>query len=135
MGSKFLVIANAVEAAGNEGGLTDPGTATIDDNVFALTGGGYVVVSATGGNPYLDDLSGGPGGLGVCTDLSGSNQCDPSSDDDVTSGESLTLTFYTDGTLSTLMVVTKADILFHNGNHGTTFAGEVEISIDGGAST
>lgn len=78
---------------------------------------------------YLDDLSGGqPAGLGVCKSLSNSAQCTPSSDDNVTYNEALTLNFSQDVTLS--------NIVFRNGNHGTTFTagdGLLDISVDNGA--
>lgn len=44
---------------------------------------------------YLDGpFKGNPAGLGVCQKLTMDNQCDPSSDDNVTSGEVLKLSFF-----------------------------------------
>lgn len=103
------------------------------DNVFEIVGG-YLVVTATGGNPYLDATSGGPGGLGVCTTIV-DTQCVPGDDDNVSAGETVTLTFYSDAALTIFMTVDIHQILFRNASHGTTFAGEVEIKIDGGSST
>ena len=103
------------------------------DNVFEIVGG-FLVVTATGGNPYLDATSGGPGGLGVCTTIV-ATQCVPGDDDNVSAGETVTLTFYSDAALTIFMTVDIHHILFRNASHGTTFSGEVEIKIDGGAST
>jgi hypothetical protein len=75
---------------------------------------------------YLDSWSGGPGGLGVCADLSG-DQCNPSSDDNITFGESLILVFS--------QAVTIDQITFNNGDHDQNFSGDFELSIDGGATT
>lgn len=53
----------------------------------AFTGGVTVTLSSNY-NPYFDS---GNAGLGVCKVLTGNNQCDPASDDNVTRGESLTV--------------------------------------------
>lgn len=59
---------------------------------------------------YLDDLSGGPGGLGVCsTGITATGQCVIRSDDNVTSGESVTLAF--SASLSSF------EFVFNDGNH------------------
>lgn len=82
-------------------------------------------VSVSGTTPtgvaWLDGPSGGPAGLGVCQ----TGDCNGSSDDNVTVGESVTLTLNT--------VAKVGDIYFRNGGHGTTFAddAQVEITIDG----
>lgn len=57
---------------------------------------GGISVDATGtynGGAAFAYLDSGNAGMGVCKVINGSNQCDPSSDDNVTSGESLILTF------------------------------------------
>jgi len=72
---------------------------------------------------YLDAPSGGPGGLGVCQSLSSSNQCVPNSDDNVTQNETLKLVFDTEVTLN--------DLVLHNGDHGTLFAGDFHLKVDG----
>ena len=75
---------------------------------------------------YLDSYSGGkPGGLGVCQDIDANLQCVPSSDDNVTQGESLTLLFDQE--------VFIDQIVFRNGDHGTSFAGVFDLDIDSGA--
>ncbi len=76
------------EAAGNERGVVDGTTINFD--------GVDVSFSALNGFAYFDDVSGGPGGLGVCQTLDVNDQCDPSSDDNITITESVTLTL--DGT-------------------------------------
>lgn len=111
------------EAAGNERGIASGTTLTID--------GLDVTFSANlGYSPYFDDLSGGrPGGLGVCKVLTGSAQCNPSSDDNITSGEWVTLGFLTP--------VTFADLVFFDSDH-FSLAGSsktLEIGTNGGALT
>lgn len=72
---------------------------------------------------YLDS---GNAGLGVCKVLS-STQCLPSSDDNVTPDEKLVLHFD--------QMVELEQVVFRNGKHGTSFAGdaEFELKIDSGA--
>jgi len=72
---------------------------------------------------YLDDASSGPGGPGVCQQLDGSAQCDPSSDDNITLGEVLVLTFSQE--------VSIAEILFSNGGHEDLYGGDFGLAIDG----
>ncbi len=73
------------EAAGNERGVVDGTTITFD---------GLDVEFNSSHFAYFDDLSGGkPAGLGVCKVLTGSDQCSPSNDDNITAGESVTLSF------------------------------------------
>lgn len=84
------------EAAGNEGGATSivfgPDA---DGHIVTATGydwGTHATYAAAGTdvyNAYLDDVSGGPGGLGVCKELDGSSQCKTPSDDNVTDDEAL----------------------------------------------
>lgn len=109
------------EAAGNERGIASGTTLTID---------GLDVTFSSNFNPYFDDLSGGrPGGLGVCKVLTGSNQCDPSSDDNITSGEEVTLGFLTP--------VTFSDLVFFDSDH-FSLAGStqtLQIGTNGGALT
>ncbi len=105
-------------AAGNEGAFT---SATED----GITVDGF---STTGGTAYLDDVSGGPAGLGVCTVFTGGGTigvCDPASDDNVTAGEVLVLTFD--------QVVVLGDTLFRTATHTTTFGpgALIDITVDG----
>lgn len=60
----------------------------------ANTGGIPITFSATGGFAYFDGLSSGrPAGLGVCGALTSAQQCNPSSDDNITTGEAVTISF------------------------------------------
>ncbi len=71
-------------AIGNEG--------SIEGQYIDL--GGLGVTATSSHHAYLDDYSGGrPAGLGVCQVLSVSGNCSPSSDDNITTGEWVTLTF------------------------------------------
>ena len=80
-------------------------------------GGINVNATANGTNfAYLDKFS---AGLGVCKILDGSGFCDPSDDDNIQSGEELTLTF--DRTL------TLTALLFKNAVH-ELFSGTVLIN-------
>ncbi|HHH45249.1 MAG TPA: VPLPA-CTERM sorting domain-containing protein [Gammaproteobacteria bacterium] len=83
--------------------------------------------SADGKTPYFAYLDSGNAGLGVCKALTASNQCTPSSDDNVTFNELLRLDFN--------RTVTLSEILFVNGSHGTTFSGTFDLVIDGGPQT
>ncbi len=64
-------------------------------------------------------------GLGVCKDLSDTNQCAPSSDDNVTIGETLTLLFDQTVSIDSLTLA--------NGDHYATFAdgAKFSLTIDG----
>jgi len=95
---------------------------------FVLTVDGITLTASAlnGDYAYLDSFyNGNPGGLGVCGTLTGSAQCDPSSDDNVTFGETLFLSFDQPVTIDTTVM--------RNGTHGTSFTGNFELSIDGGA--
>jgi hypothetical protein len=83
--------------------------------------------SVVSGQNYYAYLDSGNAGLGVCQVLVAANQCAPSSDDNVTTNESLLLTFN--------QVVTIDTTTFVNGNHGTTFSEYFTLSIDGNAAT
>lgn len=76
------------EAAGNERGLVN-GTALDFDGLS-------VTFNALTNSAYLDDKSSGKdGGLGVCKILNANDQCNPSNDDNLASGEMVELTFGT----------------------------------------
>ncbi len=122
-------VANAVtldfvaEASGNERGIAD-GT-VIDFSGLDVTFSASVV---GGGSAfaYFDDLSGGkPAGLGVCKVLTGSDQCNPGSDDNVTAGEAVTLGFDS--------VVTFSATSFWNADHvGVGLTNTLLIGLNGG---
>lgn len=96
-------------------------------NMLTLTGDGFTldITGTKNGNAayaYLDSVSGGKdAGLGVCGVISGAtgerpnnknNLCNPSDDDNVTSGEALHLRF------STAVII---DTLWFNDNHDSDF--------------
>ena len=107
----------AAEAAGNERGVADGTTLSIS--------GLDVTFTATGGSAYFDDVSGGrDGGLGVCTTLTASAQCNPSSDDNISANEAVFLTFANSGFIDSG--------LFRDADH-YLFNGFFEYSLNGGA--
>jgi hypothetical protein len=77
-------------------------------------------VSPVAAFAYLDA---GNAGLGVCKNLNGSAQCNPSSDDNALQDEALKLTFD--------QAVRVTDVEFVNGDHGTSFTGTYELIVDG----
>ena len=103
---------------------------------------GTVANQSTGPYAYLDGRSGGFGaGIGVCQNITGSNQCNPNGDDNVTGNdptEILSLSFNQD------VQITKA--FFRDRDHKTAFPVEVgtgiplgpakiDFSVNGGAAT
>ena len=108
------------EAAGNERG--------VEDGTIINFEGHDVEFSATDGFAYFDDLSGGlPAGLGVCGELTDSDQCTPSSDDNITTGETVTLDFFDTYTISGL--------IFYDASHvslNTNIVDTLLIAINGG---
>jgi hypothetical protein len=110
------------EAAGNEHGAAS--IIVNDVSGLSVTATGFDTSTGAAYFAYLDDLSGGPGGLGVCQNLS-VDQCDPSSDDNVTFGESLKLVFNQE--------VTIDQITFNNGDHKQIFSGDFDLTINGGS--
>ncbi|MFQ5642428.1 MAG: VPLPA-CTERM sorting domain-containing protein [Thiogranum sp.] len=83
--------------------------------------------SADGTAPYFAYLDSGNAGLGVCKVLGAGARCSPSSDDNVTYNELLRLDFG--------QTVTLSEVIFVNGEHGTTFSGTFDLVIDGGTGT
>ncbi|MEE4346566.1 MAG: VPLPA-CTERM sorting domain-containing protein [Paracoccaceae bacterium] len=104
------------EANGNERGVA---SGFVLNN--ANTGGINVTITSNY-NPYFDS---GNAGLGVCKILDSSAQCDPSNDDNVTSGEWVKLTFDS--------AVTLSGLSFRNANHNliNTSNSTLRIGIDG----
>jgi len=76
---------------------------------------------------YLDGFSNTlPGGAGVCSDgISGDAECDPSSDDNVTSNEVLGMSF----PLGNGQLATIESLSFRNADHGDSFANDATIDI------
>jgi len=108
----------------------------IGGNPLSFSSGG-ISLDATGTKDgktafaYLDKSNNppthtGPAGLGVCGVLDVDGQCVPGSDDNVTSGEVLTLTFSQN--------VHTFDWGFNGADHGASFdpGDSLELSIDGG---
>ncbi|RLJ59491.1 hypothetical protein BCF46_1640 [Litoreibacter meonggei] len=96
-----------------------------------FTFGGLDVTLTSSHNAYLDDLSNGkPAGLGVCGTIGVvggiSNQCDPSNDDNITTGESVTLTFGQN-------VTSMTNFIFYDGNHNSlsTSSSTFDIGYNG----
>ena len=84
------------------------------------------------GNPYFDADSGGlPGGLGSCRNLTGSAQCTPNSDDNLTigSGESLRLDFALDD--GSTIGATFGDFTFRDDDH-LLINGTISVIHDSG---
>lgn len=105
----------------------------VDDTILEFDGI-YVQFSATStsgeGFAYFDA---GSAGLGVCTTLSGT-QCNPTSDDNLTSGETLTLSFFSDAQGLNALDVMIGNLVFRGANH--TVIGDVNSTLlfgmDGG---
>jgi len=117
----FVSMANPFHAITNPTGMGEQGFSTL-----SLTGTGFTVaITGTKGTSaafaYLDS---GHGGLGVCGVLSSpGNQCVPSSDDNVTTGEVLKMTFSQAVTI---------DSIWFNNNHDSDFTlSGNKISIGG----
>lgn len=105
-------------------------------STFQMTVSGLTVTataSYTGTPPafvYLDGLDGGrPAGMGVCHQTAGN--CAGNSDDNVTSGETLRLTFSLGGSP---IPVTLGLVTFRNADHYASYGGSDKFSlqIDGG---
>ena len=104
--------------------LTDLGTGvTVTATASSLT----IDTDGNGVNDqYFAYLDSGSAGLGVCKVLNAYNQCNPSSDDNATLDEVLTLSFSEKVTLN--------EISFVNGVHGADFnSNRFYVSIDGGS--
>ena len=128
-----------VAAEGEQGyDNSDPFTMTVAGVTLTATAfddGG----AETDFHVYLDGLSGGlPAGMGVCQELDGDLQCVPSSDDNLSAGEELHLSFGPDP-------VTLSTIWFRDCDHTLVFdCGDaddlpnplgpfLEIAVDGGS--
>ena len=132
----FGNLATTVPAAFLTCSSTDRCSTTLGGSLSFTDIASGIAVSAVGtylGNPAAtvqDAPSGGPAGLGVYHAIRyptiGNPVVSDTSDDNVSFGETLTLSFN--------QVVSLSSILFRNGDHGTSFAGNFGLSIDGGAS-
>lgn len=118
----FVAYAAGAEAGHNPLIKTEAGI-TLNATGDHTTDGGATWTSAFA---YLDDLSGtSPAGLGVCKVITGSAQCNPGNDDNVTRDEKVTLSFD--------QVVTFNTINLYNGEHKEIFDGTFKLRIDSGA--
>jgi len=102
------------EANGNERGVTDGTVLTLDGLDVTFTSSDFA---------YFDS---GDAGLGVCKVLTASDQCNPSSDDNVTEGESVTIAFDAAQDLS--------GFAFRDANHHPLASTEtLRFGVNGGA--
>jgi hypothetical protein len=125
----FAAVADGDASYGIAGGERGASSFTFTkDGISVIATGFSSVDPKTAYSAYLDSKSGGlEGGLGVCEIMTSGNQCNPSSDDNVTYQESLKLVFS--------QAVTIDSTTFVNGDHGTSFLGDFVLQIDGGTST
>ena len=97
--------------AAGEGAVTH----VIDGNI-------YVQISGNLGTGYLDGVnstSGLPSGLGECQTLNSDGSCAPTTDDNVTEGEQITLSFFANdnGTAGDALLVSVFDLVFRGELH------------------
>ena len=95
---------------------------------YSVTNDG-VTLTATGSSSddptafaYMDGSWRNRAGLGVCKNLTDTNQCNPSSDDNITANETLKLAFNTNVSLDSMRFV--------NGEHYTNFTGDFQLRIN-----
>lgn len=95
-----------------------------NDGVTVTASGSYVDGSGTTQSAfaYMDSYWNNRAGLGVCKVLSSGSQCNPGSDDNITTNEVLKLVFDT--------TVSLDGLRFVNGDHYTDFTGDFQIRID-----
>ncbi len=119
----FAAIADGDSSFGPDGREQGAESLTFTKNGISLTASGFNTNQPS--DSYFAYLDSGNAGLGVCQQLNGDNdQCKVGSDDNVTFEESLKLAFNQEVTIN--------ETLFRNGDHGTNFDGDFQLSIDGG---
>jgi len=112
--------------------LMNSGLGEFGYDSYSVTNDG-VTVTATGSyvdgegitqdvSAYMDSRWRNLAGLGVCKTLSGGNQCNPGSDDNITHNETLTLLFDT--------TVSLDGLRFVDGEHFTNFNGNFQIRVN-----
>lgn len=118
-----------IDGGFGEQGVADGTTLVIDG--ISMSFAGYLDAPPPDNEPAYAYFDAGNAGVGVCKSLSGSDQCLPGSDDNVTGAtgsfakEILGVTFNQD--------VTVSSFSFRNATHGTSFTGSVDIDLgDGG---
>jgi hypothetical protein len=94
-------------------------------SILSLTGDGFSldITGTKFGGAAFAYLDAGHGGLGVCGVLTSSLQCSPSSDDNITTGDVLTMTFH--------QAVTIDKIWFNNNHDGDGTLSGNKIKIGG----
>ena len=142
-----LAVLGAVTSAQASVVFDFAGLASGNEGPFTSATAGGITVTGTASNTdgtktpvaYLDDVfNSNPAGLGVCSEGLTGGECSIPSDDNVTSGETLTLSF-TDAVTTNPITVTLDPIFFRDANHLTIFDesgvgnGLIDIVIDGGS--
>ena len=91
-----------------------------DDGTLLQYGSVYIKFSATStdgeGYAYFDK---GNAGLGVCGNTNLTSQCVPSSDDNLTLGETLSISFFSDALGKNALNTTIDSLTFRDANHKT----------------
>lgn len=117
----FTAIADGDGSYGPDGREHGMSSFTFAKDGLSVTTTGF---NTTTSDSYFAYLDAGNAGLGVCQQLNGDDdQCKVGSDDNVTYDESLKLVFD--------QSVTISETTFQNGQHGTTFTGNFDLSVDG----
>ncbi len=114
-----------------------------DPTGYATQGGITIQATAsgfTGSLAYLDAVAFSddrPAGLGACHGFTGGEppQCDPSSEDNVTAGETLTLSFFSDTALENPLTVVLDPTFFRDANHFGVFVTGDMIDITDASGT
>lgn len=117
-------------ANNSEQGFTNSSPFQLTDSGVTLTATAYESPNMTDSNVYMDGLFNNIiGGMGVCTTLTGNNQCTPSSDDNVsidgTNGETLSWSFS--------QSITQMTLELGNADHFDFAGSNFEYRLGGGA--
>ena len=134
----FAISANAqqytVDFINDDPNGADPNNERgVDDGTILEFDGVYLMFSATStsgeGYAYFDK---GTAGLGVCT-TTVATQCSPTSDDNLTLGETLTLSVFSDADGQNPLDVTLGNIVFRDANHNLiNDQSTILFGVDGG---
>jgi hypothetical protein len=123
-GSITGTLANGNPFSGNPGEAAFQELSWTVDSITLTASASHVLDPTT--YAYLDSIyQGRGGGLGVCQDVSSGNQCSPSSDDNVTTGEVLITSF--DQTVA----IDFGTSVFRDTDH-YVFAPDIEVNVDDG---
>ncbi|RMF88625.1 MAG: hypothetical protein D6741_18910, partial [Planctomycetota bacterium] len=157
--AQAVVIDFGLLATGNEGswesrtgvgGLPNPGasfvtfgtTKALEVDGLRIVAEGLDFFDSPSFSAYLDGpYNKKPAGLGVCQSLTAGNQCNPSSDDNVTSGEVLKLSFYDLSNNPIDVAFSRAtfrdalhELNFPTGNQSTPLLG-ISVTTSGGSTS